>query len=685
MGFFKKEDSKPIQEAPPSEIDQLRRAVADADMPPEVAQATLKEIERIAKMPAGGAEHTIGINYVDYLTHLPWNRTSEDRLDLDTARQILDAEHDGLSEIKNRVLEHLAVRILQSERHHTILVVDDEKITRRNLQHVLDREGYAVVTAADGLEAIGRINEQTFDLVITDLKMEQADGIQVLEKAKQRNPDTEVIVVTGYATVPAAVSAMQKGSYHFLAKPLKLDEIRTTVKHALRRKLNRLDNRGPVLCFVGPPGTGKTSLGLSIARSMQRRFVRISLAGLKDEAQLRGHRRSYVGALPGRIIQEIRRSETANPVFMLDELDKISQDFKGDPAAALLEILDPQQNPRFMDHYLDLPFDLSRVMFIATANTTDAIPEALLDRLEVIELSGYTEAEKSRIAFNHLIPRELGANGLEDRTIDFTPDAVTRIIREYTREAGLRGLQRQIAGVCRKIALDLVGRKNGEDPVTVSGDAVAAMLGPRRFSMEVSQAKDRVGVATGLAWTRTGGEIVFVEATRMAGSSQLTLTGSLGTVMKESAQAAMSFIRSHAPALSIPEGFFQQHDIHIHIPAGAIPKDGTSAGVPIAVALLSMITGRPCRRQVAMTGELTLTGRILPVGGIKEKLLAAHRAGIHTVVLPEKNMVDVEEITDEIKAALQIVPIEELSQAIGQVLAGAQRELNVDRCTVVGL
>ena len=668
MGFFKKETPPEIAVTPVSEIDQMRRSVADADMPPEVEQATLKEIDRIAKMPPGSAEHTIGINYVDYLTHLPWNRTSEDRLDLDAARQVLDAEHEGLSEIKNRVLEHLAVRILQSERRHNVLVVDDEKITRRNLEHVLSREGYQVATAADGLEAIGLLEDQVFDVVITDLKMEQADGIQVLEKAKQKNADTAVIIITGYATVPAAVSAMQKGSSHFLAKPLKLDEIRSTVKAALRRKLIRLDNHGPVLCFVGPPGTGKTSLGLSIATSMQRRFVRISLAGMKDEAQLRGHRRSYVGALPGRIVQEIRRSETANPVFMLDELDKISQDFKGDPAAALLEILDPQQNARFMDHYLDLPFDLSRVMFIATANTTDAIPEALLDRLEVIELSGYTEQEKTKIAVNHLIPREISGNGLDDRAIAFQPDAVTCIIREYTREAGLRGLQRQIASVCRKIALDQVDHANGGHPLTVTAQRVVDLLGPRRYNFEMAQARDRVGVATGLAWTRTGGEIVFVEATSMRGSSQLTLTGSLGTVMKESAQAAMSYIRSHAAAFAIAETYFEQHDIHIHIPAGAIPKDGTSAGVPIAVALLSMITGRPCRREVAMTGELTLTGRILPVGGLREKLLAAHRAGVRTVVLPAKNLVDIEKIADEIKTDLAIVAIEELGQAIDAVL-----------------
>jgi ATP-dependent Lon protease len=401
---------------------------------------------------------------------------------------------------------------------------------------------------------------------------------------------------------------------------------------------------------------------------MHRRFVRISLAGMKDEAQLRGHRRSYVGALPGRIIQEIRRCETNNPVFMLDELDKISQDFKGDPAAALLEVLDPQQNTHFMDHYLDLPFDLSKVMFIATANTIDAIPEALLDRLEVLWLSGYTEREKTQIAFNHLIPREIDGNGLESESVRFTREAIVKIIREYTREAGLRGLQRQIAALCRKIARNQIDLKTTGKEVTVSAESVGELLGPRRYLFEVTQARDRIGVATGLAWTHTGGEIVFIEATKMKGSNQLILTGSLGTVMKESAQAAMSYIRSHVGTFDIPEAFFEEHDIHIHIPAGAIPKDGTSAGVPIAVALLSMITGLPCRRETAMTGELTLTGRILPVGGVKEKLLAAHRAGVRTVILPAKNVADLVEIPDDIQQALDIVPIEDLSQAVGRVL-----------------
>jgi ATP-dependent Lon protease len=492
--------------------------------------------------------------------------------------------------------------------------------------------------------------------------------MEVLGKAKEKDPSTEVIIITGYATVPTAVEAMQKGSYHFLAKPLKLNEIRSTVQQALSRKHGRFESRGSVLCFAGPPGTGKTSLGMSIARSMHRKFTRISLAGMKDEAQLRGHRRSYVGALPGRIIQEIRRCDTRNPVFMLDELDKIGQDFKGDSAAALLEILDPEQNTHFMDHYLDIPFDLSKVMFIATANAVDTIPGPLLDRLEVLWLSGYTDVEKTQIAFNYLIPRENRAAGLTDPPVRFTPEAVRKIIREYTREAGLRDLQRQIASLCRKIARNKLDPKIGIEDLLITEQHVETLLGPCRFFVEVAHAKDRIGVATALAWTDAGGEIVFIEATKMKGRNHLILTGSLGTVMKESAQAALSYIRSHVEDYGIAEDFFEQHDIHIHIPAGAIPKDGPSAGLPIAMALLSLITGRPCRRDVALSGELTLTGRILPVGGVKEKVLAAHRAGVKTVIFPAKNSANLQDIPIEIENELTISSVEELYQAVDLVL-----------------
>ncbi|MCG6894076.1 MAG: response regulator [Desulfobacteraceae bacterium] len=668
MNFFKKSKEPDEVEAESAEIAELRRAVNDSRMPSAVVKSALREIDRIDKMGTSSAEYTIGINYIDYLVSLPWNHSSPDRLDLEAAKAILDSEHYGLSEVKNRILEHLAVRILLSKRKPRVLVVDDESLTRMNLEHVLVKEGYHVETAENGAIALDLLGHTPFDVIVTDLKMEKVDGMALLSHVKREHPGTEVIFISGYATVPVAIEAIKRGSYHFISKPLKLDELRETVKKALERTRAQYQNAGPVLCFVGPPGTGKTSLGLSIARSLQRRFVRISLAGLKDEAQLRGHRRSYVGALPGRIIQELRGCETDNPVFMLDELDKIHQEFKGDPAGPLLEILDPQQNAYFTDHYLDVPFDLSKIMFITTANGLENIPAPLLDRLEVLWLTGYTEAEKVQIAFNHLIPQEIQSSGLSERPVEFSPEAVRKLIREYTREAGLRGLQRQIASLCRKMAR---ARLNGDDNTAgeaIGPDTVEQFLGPRQFEFEVAQAKDRVGVSTGLAWSDLGGQIVFVEATAMKGRGELILTGSLGTVLKESAQAALSYIRSTAESYGVPEDFFESRDIHVHIPAGAIPKDGASAGLSIAAALLSLVTGRPCRRETAMTGELTLTGRILPVAGIKEKLLAAHRAGVTTVVLPAKNKVDLLGIPDEIQNALDIVYIDELSQAIGRVL-----------------
>ncbi len=669
MSFFRKNrEPDDAFDAEAGEIEELRHAVKTSRMPSAVVKTALKEVDRIAKMGASSTEYTIGVNYIDYLLSLPWNLSSPDRLDLETAKAILDSEHFGLTEVKNRILEHLAVRILHAKRKPRILVVDDEKPTRQNLEHVLKKEGYQVQTAENGVEALDILGRTPFDVIVTDLKMEKVDGLSLLSRVKRDHPATEVIVISGYATVPVAVEAIKRGSYHFISKPLKLDELRETVKKALDRTRSQFHNTGPVLCFVGPPGTGKTSLGLSIARSMQRRFVRISLAGLKDEAQLRGHRRSYVGALPGRIIQELRLCETDNPVFMLDELDKIGQDFKGDPAGALLEILDSQQNAFFMDHYLDVPFDLSKIMFITTANGLENIPGPLLDRLEVLWLSGYTEAEKVQIAFNHLIPQEIESSGLADRPVDFTPEAVRKLIREYTREAGLRGLQRQIASLCRKIARARLNSGENAGGEAVGPETVERLLGPRQFYFEVAQAKDRVGVSTGLAWSDVGGQIVFVEATAMKGRGQLILTGSLGTVLKESAQAALSYIRSTAESHAIAEDFFEGHDIHIHIPAGATPKDGASAGLPIAAALLSLVTRRPCRRETAMTGELTLTGRILPVAGVKEKLMAAHRAGVTTVVLPAKNEGDLRDIPPEIQSDIRIVPIEELSAAIDLVL-----------------
>ena len=664
MGIFKKAEDN--QE--PTEIDGFVATVREARMPAQVEKIALKELEKLERTSPSFPEYTIGTNHIEYLVSLPWNKMTEDNLDIRRAESILDEAHYGLKEVKDRILEHLAVRILRLSRKQHILVVDDEEMTRKNLDHVLTREGYEVMTAAGGSEALNLLKKHSVEVIITDLKMENVDGMGVLASAKEKDPSTEVIMISGYATVSTAVEAMKKGSYYYLSKPFKLDEIRSTVKAALSKKRAQLESRGPLLCFVGPPGTGKTSLGMSIARSLERKFIRISLAGMKDEAQIRGHRRSYVGALPGRIIQEIRRCEAKNPVFMLDEIDKIGQEFKGDPASALLEVLDPEQNNQFMDHYLDVPFDLSKTMFIATANTVDPIPEPLLDRFEVLYLSGYTDVEKERIAFRYLIPKETNAAGLAEHSVRFSKEAVHKIIREYTREAGLRNLQRQIASLCRKIARDKLSREFREDPAIITPEIVETLLGPKKYYFEVTQAKDRIGVATGLAWTDTGGEIIFIEATKMKGKSQLILTGSLGNVMKESAQAAMSYIRSHTGDFHIPEDFFEQHDVHIHVPAGAIPKDGPSAGLTIAVALLSLITNRPCRRDTALSGELTLTGRILPVGGVKEKVLAAHRAGIKTVVFPIKNEANLREIPEDIQKDLKIITIDELNEVVNQVL-----------------
>ena len=408
MGIFKKAEDN--QE--PTEIDGFVATVREARMPAQVEKIALKELEKLERTSPSFPEYTIGTNHIEYLVSLPWNKMTEDNLDIRRAESILDEAHYGLTEVKDRILEHLAVRILKLSRKQHILVVDDEEMTRKNLDHVLTREGYEVMTAAGGSEALNLLKKHSVEVIITDLKMENVDGMGVLASAKEKDPSTEVIMISGYATVSTAVEAMKKGSYYYLSKPFKLDEIRSTVKAALSKKRAQLESRGPLLCFVGPPGTGKTSLGMSIARSLERKFIRISLAGMKDEAQIRGHRRSYVGALPGRIIQEIRRCEAKNPVFMLDEIDKIGQEFKGDPASALLEVLDPEQNNQFMDHYLDVPFDLSKTMFIATANTVDPIPEPLLDRFEVLYLSGYTDVEKERIAFRYLIPKETNAAGL---------------------------------------------------------------------------------------------------------------------------------------------------------------------------------------------------------------------------------------------------------------------------------
>ena len=445
-----------------------------------------------------------------------------------------------------------------------------------------------------------------------------------------------------------------------------LEKVKERILEFLAVKKLKDPMKGPILCFVGPPGVGKTSLGRSIARALERKCIRISLGGVRDEAEVRGHRRTYVGALPGRIIQEIRRAETSNPVFMLDEVDKIGQDVRGDPAAALLETLDPEQNFSFTDHYLDVPFDLSHVLFITTANTLSPIPPALLDRMEVIHLAGYTEEEKEKIAFQFLIPHQKEENGLKDTPLSFTPEAVYKIIREYTREAGVRNLEREIATLCRKVAKELAMGNTPKDRIDEA--AVEELLGPREFFREVAQEKDRIGVATGLAWTENGGDIIFIETSKMKGDKGLILTGSLGEVMKESAQAALSYIRTNASSLRIPENFYQECDLHIHIPAGATPKDGPSAGITIATAVLSLLREKPIPREIAMTGELTLSGRVLPVGGIKVKILAARRAGVKTVILPKKNEKNLDDIPDYIKQEMHFVLVEHIQEVLDLTL-----------------
>ena len=441
-----------------------------------------------------------------------------------------------------------------------------------------------------------------------------------------------------------------------------LEKVKKRILEYLAVRRLKPDMKGPILCFVGPPGTGKTSLGRSIARSLGRKFMRLSLGGMRDEAEIRGHRRTYVGALPGRIIQSMRRAGSNNPVFMLDEVDKIGADFRGDPSSALLEVLDPEQNNSFSDHYLDVGFDLSKVMFITTANLLDPIPPPLRDRMEVLELVGYTEEEKLGIAFSHLIPRQLEAHGLTAAQLEISPMVIRLIIASYTREAGLRNLEREIAALCRGAAREIA--EGSRNYVAISEGEVPAYLGPPKFFREAALDHPEPGVATGLAWTPTGGDILFIEVLRMPGSGSLKLTGQLGEVMKESATAALSYIRARAPFLGIEEDFFEKSDLHIHVPAGAIPKDGPSAGLAMLCALVSLLSARPLKKDLAMTGEITLRGHVLPVGGIKNKVLAAHRAGIREIILPAQNQVDLEEIPPSVRQELIFHPVERLDQAL---------------------
>lgn len=566
--YFLREQMKAIQrelgdkDEQAAEVEEFRKKIDEARMPEEAEKQAKRELERLARLPTAAAEYGVIRTYLDWLVSLPWSKLTADDLEISHAREILDQDHYGLEDVKERILEFLAIRKLR-----------------------LDRK----------------------------------------------------------------------------------DEVKLPSGDFIRR-----EREGVILCFVGPPGVGKTSLGQSIARAMRRKFVRASLGGVRDEAEIRGHRRTYIGSMPGRILQSLRRIESKNPVFMLDEIDKLTFDFHGDPASALLEVLDPEQNSEFRDNYLEVAFDLSQVFFITTANTLETIPGPLRDRMEMIFLSGYTEREKISIAKGYLIPRQIRENSLRENEVKFTDASLQKIIREYTREAGVRNLERKIGAVCRKLATRIAEGKLEEARITPA--LVEEYLDHPIFqgTEELNLRTSIPGVVPGLAWTPFGGDVLFVEATSMPGGKGFQITGSVGNVMNESARAALSFVRSRAEKLGLDAEFFNRSDFHLHIPAGAQPKDGPSAGVTMATALVSLVSGRKVKPRVGMTGEITLRGQVLPIGGVKEKVLAAHRNGLRTVILPKRNKQDLDDVPDEIKKSMKFV----FAETVDDVLASA---LEADR------
>ncbi len=616
------------------------------------------------------------IDYIDNPARLADLVTLYLNLPLDDQQALLETI-DPLERLKT-VYAHLTSEVqrlqikgeVQAEVTKRVGKTQKEYILREQMKHIQEELGEEDPRSAD-------LNELKKKVVAAGMPVEVrkiADKeLKRLERINQSSP--EYTVARTYLDYLAGMP-WQTGTIDnrdITQAETVLDEDHYNLKKVKERILEYLAVRtlkesmkGPILCFVGPPGVGKTSLGKSIARALGRKFIRVSLGGMRDEAEIRGHRRTYIGALPGRIIQEIFRCGANNPVFMLDEVDKIGLDFRGDPASALLEVLDPEQNATFTDHYLDLPFDLSRVMFITTANQLDPIPPPLKDRMEVITLSGYTTEEKEHIATRYLVPKEVEENGLADYLPQFPPEALLRIIEEYTREAGVRTLQRNIASVCRKVAKEITQGKPPRE--TISAELVSEFLGPRKFFNEVAAEADRIGVVTGLAWTETGGDIIFVEATRMKGKGELILTGSLGEVMKESARAALSFVEANQAEFEISGDAFIDTTIHIHVPAGSIPKDGPSAGITMATALVSLMTGRLARRDVAMTGEISLTGRVLAIGGLKEKALAARRAGVVRIIVPERNRVDLEDLPEPARADLTFVFVKDIREALTEAL-----------------
>jgi ATP-dependent Lon protease len=567
------------------EIQELRERLEALDLPEEARTEVERELRRLERIPREAAESQVIRTFLETVADLPWSVRTEDRLDLKRAEEILERDHYGLSDVKDRVLDFLAVRGLQERRNHTH---DDE-----------------------------------------------GD-----ESADESAPDADAEAEEGSDVEPGGKSPGQAD-----------------------------DRTGQTVLFVGPPGTGKTSIAKSIADAMGRKYVRVSLGGARDEADIRGHRRTYVGALPGRIIEGLKRAGSKNPVFLLDEVDKLGISFQGDPSAALMEVMDPAQNDAFVDHYLGIPFDLSDVMFIATANFPHQIPGPLKDRMEAIEFVGYTAQEKLEIARRYLLPRQLDLNGLDEGQLELTADALEVVVSSYTREAGVRNLERELGSIARKSARKIAG--GDAESVKVDVDDLPDLLGQPKVHPEKKLAVDTVGVSTGMYYTPVGGDIMRIECSAMEGKDGLVLTGQLGDVMKESAQAALTYARSHAEALGIGDKMLKDHQIHIHVPAGAVPKEGPSAGVAMAMAMISALSGRPVAADLAMTGELTLTGRVMAIGGVKEKVLGALRAGIKRIVLPKDNEGDVSELTDSVKESLEFVYAETLDDVMAVGLGPA--------------
>ena len=616
------------------------------------------------------------IDFIDSPAHLSDLVALYVPLSSDERQQLLETI-DPLERLK-KVYVHLTTEVkrlqikgeVSQEVNRRVEKTQKEYLLREQMKHIKEELGEEETKGAD----LAELKKKLDDAGMPDEVKKVADKeLKRLERINPMSPEHTVArtYLDYLAGMPWQIATPDNKDIN--QAEAVLDEDHYDLKKVKERILEYLAVRslkdkmkGPILCFVGPPGVGKTSLGRSIARALGRKFIRVSFGGMRDEAEIRGHRRTYIGAMPGRIIQEISRCGSNNPVFMLDEVDKIGLDFRGDPASALLEVLDPEQNFSFTDHYLDVPFDLSNVMFITTANQVDPIPAPLRDRMEVITLSGYTDEEKEQIAFRYLIERETSENGLTKTPPTFTREALHRIIRDYTREAGVRNLQRNIAAVCRKLAKEITQGKSLREEV--NPETVEEFLGHRKFFDEVSAGRDRVGVVTGLAWTEAGGDIIFIEATRMAGKGELILTGSLGDVMKESARTALSFVRANGDEFGVNKELFAASDLHIHVPAGSIPKDGPSAGVAMMSAIVSLLSGRIARRDVAMTGEISLTGRVLPIGGLKEKVLAARRAGIRMVLVPERNRPDLEDVPEHVRQEMTFVFLDDAREALTHIL-----------------